>query len=139
MLPFIKDFFPLESQALKSFWQAFPAGSGPMDRTTYMFTYVSPQPGSPKLEELLEDFWDLMPEYQVNFQIAICRITFTFNFCSSASWWYWILFILRMLLLFNLQYVPCHLLYAKSVFFLFLLCSIHLWKLFPYLGGFPNS
>lgn len=46
------------------FWEAFPAGSGPMDRTTYMFTYVSPQPGSPKLEELLEDFWDLMPEYQ---------------------------------------------------------------------------
>jgi hypothetical protein len=139
MLPFIKDFFPLESQALKYFWQAFPAGSGPLDRTTYMFTYVSPQPGSPKLEELLEDFWDLMPEYQVNFLIAICRITFTFNFCSSASWWYWILFILRMLLLLNLQYVPCHLLYAKSVFFLFLLCSFHLWKLFPYLGGFLNS
>lgn len=46
------------------FWEAFPAGSGPLDRTTYMFTYVSPQPGSPKLEELLEDFWDLMPEYQ---------------------------------------------------------------------------
>ncbi|XP_011047214.1 PREDICTED: uncharacterized protein LOC105141639 isoform X2 [Populus euphratica] len=44
--------------------KAFPAGSGPLDRTTYMFTYVSPQPGSPKLEELLEDFWDLMPEYQ---------------------------------------------------------------------------
>ncbi|CAK7349018.1 unnamed protein product [Dovyalis caffra] len=46
------------------FWEAFPAGSGPLDRTTYMFTYVSPQPGSPKLEDLLEDYWDLMPEYQ---------------------------------------------------------------------------
>ncbi|CAL0307518.1 unnamed protein product [Lupinus luteus] len=46
------------------FWEAFPTGSGPLDRTTYMFTYVEPQPGSPKLEELLEDFWDLMPEYQ---------------------------------------------------------------------------
>ncbi|KAK6918830.1 hypothetical protein RJ641_017252 [Dillenia turbinata] len=46
------------------FWEAFPAGSGPMDRTTYMFTYVDPQPGCPKLEELLEDFWDLMPNYQ---------------------------------------------------------------------------
>uniref|UniRef100_A0A2P2M9P1 Uncharacterized protein LOC105640840 isoform X2 n=1 Tax=Rhizophora mucronata TaxID=61149 RepID=A0A2P2M9P1_RHIMU len=46
------------------FWEAFPAGSGPMDRTTYMFTYVNPQPGSPKLEQLLEDYWDLMPEYQ---------------------------------------------------------------------------
>ncbi|GLT28327.1 hypothetical protein SLA2020_032690 [Shorea laevis] len=46
------------------FWEAFPAGSGPLDRTTYMFTYVNPQPGSPKLEDLLEDYWDLMPEYQ---------------------------------------------------------------------------
>ncbi|KAB1200862.1 hypothetical protein CJ030_MR0G006092 [Morella rubra] len=46
------------------FWEAFPAGSGPMDRTTYMFTYVDPQPGSPKLEELLEEYWDLMPHYQ---------------------------------------------------------------------------
>ncbi|XP_030928418.1 uncharacterized protein LOC126695295 isoform X2 [Quercus robur] len=46
------------------FWEAFPAGSGPMDRTTYMFTYVNPQPGSPKLEELLEEYWDLMPHYQ---------------------------------------------------------------------------
>nr|GLL23034.1 uncharacterized protein LOC109187702 [Ipomoea trifida] len=46
------------------FWEAFPAGSGSMDRTTYMFTYVDPQPGCPKLEELLEDYWDLMPSYQ---------------------------------------------------------------------------
>ncbi|KAI3774888.1 hypothetical protein L1987_49451 [Smallanthus sonchifolius] len=46
------------------FWEAFPAGSGPLDRTTYMFTYVQPQPISPKLEELLEDYWDLMPKYQ---------------------------------------------------------------------------
>lgn len=45
--------------------QAFPAGSGPTDRTTYMFTYVSPQPGCPKLEDLFEDYWDLMPAYQV--------------------------------------------------------------------------
>ncbi|KAJ0113339.1 hypothetical protein Patl1_01961 [Pistacia atlantica] len=46
------------------FWEAFPSGSGPTDRTTYMFTYIDPQLGSPKLEELLEDYWDLMPEYQ---------------------------------------------------------------------------
>ncbi|KAL6135211.1 hypothetical protein ACLB2K_067439 [Fragaria x ananassa] len=46
------------------FWEAFPAGSGPTDRTTYMFTYVDPQPQSPKLEELLEEYWKLMPEYQ---------------------------------------------------------------------------
>ncbi|XP_057954523.1 uncharacterized protein LOC131148671 [Malania oleifera] len=46
------------------FWEAFPAGSGPVDRTTYMFTYVDPKPGCPKLEDLLEDYWDLMPKYQ---------------------------------------------------------------------------
>uniref|UniRef100_J3MT21 Uncharacterized protein n=1 Tax=Oryza brachyantha TaxID=4533 RepID=J3MT21_ORYBR len=46
------------------FWEAFPAGSGPTDRTTYMFTVVDPQFGGPKLEELLETFWNLMPVYQ---------------------------------------------------------------------------
>lgn len=46
------------------FWEAFPSGSGPKDRTTYMFTYVNPQPGCPALEELLEEYWDLMPKYQ---------------------------------------------------------------------------
>ncbi|XP_010683954.2 uncharacterized protein LOC104898558 [Beta vulgaris subsp. vulgaris] len=46
------------------FWEAFPAGSGPMDRTTYMFTYMEPQPGCPTLEDLLESYWELMPNYQ---------------------------------------------------------------------------
>ncbi|KAM0943101.1 putative lycopene beta-cyclase [Dioscorea sansibarensis] len=46
------------------FWEAFPAGSGLTDRTTYMFTYVDAQPSCPKLEDLLEDYWDLMPDYQ---------------------------------------------------------------------------
>ncbi|KAK1289419.1 hypothetical protein QJS10_CPB18g00812 [Acorus calamus] len=50
---------------LQYFWEAFPAGSGSTDRTTYMFTYVEAKPGQPKLEELLEDYWDLMPAYQV--------------------------------------------------------------------------
>ncbi|MCD7458193.1 hypothetical protein HAX54_037512 [Datura stramonium] len=60
------------------FWEAFPAGSGPRDRTTYMFTYVDPQPGSPQLEELLEDYWDLMPKYQgVSFDdLEMLRIIF---------------------------------------------------------------
>ncbi|XP_020243879.1 uncharacterized protein LOC109822126 isoform X2 [Asparagus officinalis] len=49
---------------LQYFWEAFPAGSGPTDRTTYLFTYVAPQPGAPRLEELLEDYWDSMPDYQ---------------------------------------------------------------------------
>ncbi|KNA18587.1 hypothetical protein SOVF_069020 [Spinacia oleracea] len=46
------------------FWEAFPAGSGPLDRTTYMFTYMDPQPGCPTLEDLLESYWELMPNYQ---------------------------------------------------------------------------
>lgn len=52
------------------FMQAFPAGSGPQDRTTYMFTYVDPQSVCPKLEELLESYWDLMPEYQVSSSVS---------------------------------------------------------------------
>lgn len=55
-----------QNQAFLNISQAFPAGSGPTDRTTYMFTYVDPQPQSPKLEELLEEYWKLMPEYQVS-------------------------------------------------------------------------
>jgi len=62
--------FYFQEPSLKSS-QAFPAGSGPLDRTTYMFTYVEPQPGSPKLEELLEEYWDLMPEYQASFLFFI--------------------------------------------------------------------
>ncbi|EPS63332.1 hypothetical protein M569_11454, partial [Genlisea aurea] len=46
------------------FWEAFPAGSDPLSRTTYMFTYLSPEPTSPLLEDLLEDYWELMPSYQ---------------------------------------------------------------------------
>ncbi|XP_072995386.1 uncharacterized protein [Typha latifolia] len=52
------------SSEVQYFWEAFPAGTGPTDRTTYMFTYVDAQLGGPKLEELLEEYWDLMPAYQ---------------------------------------------------------------------------
>ncbi|KAI4331037.1 hypothetical protein MLD38_029266 [Melastoma candidum] len=52
------------SSKVHLFWEAFPSGSGPNDRTTYMFTYVCPTPGSPTLEELLEEYWNLMPQYQ---------------------------------------------------------------------------
>nr|CAD1826594.1 unnamed protein product [Ananas comosus var. bracteatus] len=60
------------------FWEAFPAGSGPTDRTTYMFTYVDAQPGALKLEELLEEYWDLMPAYQgISLdQLEILRVIF---------------------------------------------------------------
>ena len=46
------------------FWEAFPAGSGPCDRTTYMFTYVDAHESRPSLAKVLDDYWDLMPPYQ---------------------------------------------------------------------------
>ncbi|CAM6124484.1 unnamed protein product [Calypogeia fissa] len=46
------------------FWEAFPAGSGPKDRTTYLFTYIDATPSRPSLEEMMEAYWDLMPKYQ---------------------------------------------------------------------------
>ncbi|KAJ0965354.1 hypothetical protein J5N97_026492 [Dioscorea zingiberensis] len=63
---------------IQYFWEAFPAGSGLTDRTTYMFTYVDAQPSCPKLEELLEDYWDLLPEYQgvLLDQLEIRRVIF---------------------------------------------------------------
>ena len=56
-----------ESEAACCWLKAFPAGSGPLDRTTYMFTYTEPQSTSPSLEDLLEEYWKLMPKYQVSF------------------------------------------------------------------------
>lgn len=53
-----------ETADLQYFWEAFPAGSDPSDRTTYMFTYLDADPRRPSLEALLEDYWKLMPEYQ---------------------------------------------------------------------------
>jgi hypothetical protein len=50
--------------------QAFPAGSGPRDRTTYMFTYLDATPNRPSLEQKLEDYWDLMPPYQVSLSLS---------------------------------------------------------------------
>jgi flavin-dependent dehydrogenase len=46
------------------FWEAFPASSGPTDRTTYMFTYLDASPHRQSLEEMFEDYWKLMPGYQ---------------------------------------------------------------------------
>jgi len=49
---------------MQYFWEAFPAGSGPKDRTSYMFTYIDADESRPTFEQLLEDYWDLMPDYQ---------------------------------------------------------------------------
>ena len=55
------DLFLFQTQY---FWEAFPAGSGPLDRTTYMFTYVDADSSRPSLAKVLDDYWDLMPSYQ---------------------------------------------------------------------------
>jgi flavin-dependent dehydrogenase len=36
------------------FWEAFPAGSGSTDRTTYMFTYIDADPARPSLASMLD-------------------------------------------------------------------------------------
>eukprot|EP00252_Welwitschia_mirabilis_P000908 TRINITY_DN10900_c0_g1_i3.p1 TRINITY_DN10900_c0_g1~~TRINITY_DN10900_c0_g1_i3.p1 ORF type:complete len:620 (+),score=92.88 TRINITY_DN10900_c0_g1_i3:240-1862(+) len=46
------------------FWEAFPAGSGPTDRTSYLFAYLNPHQKCPSIEEMLEDYWNLLPDYQ---------------------------------------------------------------------------
>ena len=48
------------------YWEAFPAGSGEGDRTTYLFTYLDAAPERLPVEQMLEDYWDLLPTYQRN-------------------------------------------------------------------------
>lgn len=69
------------------FWEAFPAGSGPLERTTYMFTYLFPEPECPKLEELLEDYWELMPKYQgVSLEdLEVLRVLWHFSYVPRQS------------------------------------------------------
>ncbi|GJP54272.1 hypothetical protein CLOM_g13381 [Closterium sp. NIES-68] len=66
---------------LQLFWEAFPSGSGPSDRTTYMFSYMDAQPERPSLEAMLELYWRLMPQYQGIDSIdsvAVQRVLFGF-------------------------------------------------------------
>jgi hypothetical protein len=65
--------------------QAFPAGSGPRDRTTYMFTYLDATPSRPSLEQMLEDYWNLMPLYQVCLLSFLGNIQVTFRFIKNFS------------------------------------------------------
>uniref|UniRef100_A0A7S1XVK9 Squalene monooxygenase n=3 Tax=Phaeomonas parva TaxID=124430 RepID=A0A7S1XVK9_9STRA len=54
----------LGSPRKQYFWEAFPAGSGEAHRTTYLFTYMDADEERPSLIDMLEDYWDLLPEYQ---------------------------------------------------------------------------
>lgn len=46
------------------FWEAFPAGSNPTDRTTYLFTYIDAKSERPSVSDIFDDYWDLLPAYQ---------------------------------------------------------------------------
>jgi flavin-dependent dehydrogenase len=46
------------------FWEAFPTGSSPSDRTTYMFTYLDARKERPSVAELFDVYWELLPRYQ---------------------------------------------------------------------------
>lgn len=49
---------------LQYFWEAFPAGSDPTDRTTYLFTYLDADEDRPSVSSIFDDYWKLMPRYQ---------------------------------------------------------------------------
>ena len=46
------------------FWEAFPAGSGVSDRTTYLFTYMDCKPERPGIMEIMESYFERLPRYQ---------------------------------------------------------------------------
>ena len=56
----IVSFTPIRNQC-QYFWEAFPARDG---RTTYLFTYLDAHPERLGLEDLFDDYWMLLPEYQ---------------------------------------------------------------------------
>jgi len=53
-----------KANKLQFFWEAFPAGSGPTDRTTYMFAYLDAEPWRPSMLDIFEEYWPRMAEYQ---------------------------------------------------------------------------
>lgn len=59
--------------AVQYFWEAFPAGGGAGDRTTYMFAYLDADERRPSLLALMDDYWRLMPAYQVGRAFCPCR------------------------------------------------------------------
>ena len=56
----LASFTPIQNQC-QYFWEAFPARDG---RTTYLFTYLDAHPDRLSLEDLFEDYFRLLPEYQ---------------------------------------------------------------------------
>jgi lycopene cyclase CruP len=77
------SFTPIQNQC-QYFWEAFPARDG---RTTYLFTYLDADPQRPSLEDLFEDYFNLLPTYQ-NIelsQLQFQRALFGFFPCYRQS------------------------------------------------------
>ncbi len=74
---------PIQNQC-QYFWEAFPARDG---RTTYLFTYLDAHPDRPSLEDVFEDYWQLLPEYQHCSldQLSVKRALFGFFPCYRDS------------------------------------------------------
>jgi lycopene cyclase CruP len=65
----IVSFTPIQNQC-QYFWEAFPARAG---RTTYLFTYLDAHPDRISLEQLFEDYFQLLPTYQ---QVELAQLQF---------------------------------------------------------------
>jgi lycopene cyclase CruP len=79
----IVSFTPIQNQC-QYFWEAFPARDG---RTTYLFTYLDAHPDRLNLEDLFEEYFRLLPEYQ-NIelsQLEFVRALFGFFPCYRQS------------------------------------------------------
>jgi len=65
----LASFTDLKNQC-QYFWEAFPARDG---RTTYMFTYLDAAPDRPSLEFFMEEYLQLLPQYQ---QVELADLKF---------------------------------------------------------------
>lgn len=79
----IVSFTPIRNQC-QYFWEAFPARDG---RTTYLFTYLDADPSRISLETLFEEYWQLLPDYQVTplHQLTLKRALYGFFPCYRRS------------------------------------------------------
>jgi lycopene cyclase CruP len=79
----LASFTPIQKQC-QYFWEAFPARDG---RTTYLFTYLDTHPSRPSLENLFEDYFSLLPQYQnISLeQLDFIRALFGFFPCYKNS------------------------------------------------------
>lgn len=74
---------PIQNQC-QYFWEAFPARDG---RTTYLFTYVDAHRDRPSLEQLFDDYFRLLPDYQAVSldSLSFVRALFGFFPCYRQS------------------------------------------------------